>query len=155
MSERAFDIFADYFQFLVMDAHAHWEDLADRWTEKAVNDMFIQGEGWIAIGTARNMKVPVTVKTYAGEPELDPAEWDRIVLGSLFLRSGELVVTGLTDNEISGGRIQLDSGYYKLRALFAGLSSLSPDGLSGDDRYVIELWPVSQSGPIDPVFLKP
>ena len=42
MLERTLDIFADYFQFLVEDSTAGWEDVADRWTPEAVEAMFIE-----------------------------------------------------------------------------------------------------------------
>jgi hypothetical protein len=145
--DRTFEVFADYFQFLVQDSGSDWEDLADRWTPEAVQAMFIQGDGYVAIGTARNMNVPVTVRIRAEEPSLDPEEWDRVVQGALVLRSGELQITGVSDNGMSGGKIPIERGEYHLRALYAGLNSLSANGLSGNDRYVIELWPVAPGSP--------
>jgi hypothetical protein len=156
LAERTFDLFADYFQFLVLDSQADWDDLADRWTPEAVEAMFVQGAGYVAIGTARNINVPVTVRTTTEEPRLDIGEWDRVVNGGLAVPSGELVVTGVTDNGMSGGNISIARGEYHVRALYAGLSKLSADGLSGDDRYVIELWPTSPGSPIpsEPEFVK-
>jgi len=101
--------------------------------------MFIQGDGYVAIGTARDMKVPVTVRLASAEPRVDPNEWDRVVEGTLIVRSRELMITGVTDN----GKIAIAPGDYHLRALYAGLKTVSPDGLSGNDRYVIELWPMA------------
>lgn len=117
--------------------------MADRWTPDAVEAMFIQGDGYVAIGTARDMKVPVTVRLASAEPRVDPNEWDRVVEGTLIVRSRELMITGVTDNGMSGGKIAIAPGDYHLRALYAGLKTVSPDGLSGNDRYVIELWPMA------------
>jgi hypothetical protein len=154
--EQNFDLFADYFQFLVRDADAEWEDLADRWTPQAVEAMFIQGDGYVAVGTVRNMNVPVTVKTVDPEPELEAGEWDRIVKGGLVVESGEVIVTGVTDNGLSGGRLAVAPGSYHVRALYGGLATVSADGLQGDDRYVIELWPASPDAPAptEPEFIK-
>lgn len=105
--------------------------------------MFIQGDGYVAIGTARNMTVPVTVRIATEAPGLDLKEWERIQEGTLAVSGGELQITGVTDNGMSGGTIPIAPGEYHLRALYAGLNTLSRDGLSGSDRYVIELWPAT------------
>lgn len=156
MSERSFNIFADYFQFLVRDARADWEDLADQWTPEAVRNMFVQGDGYIGVGTVRNMHVPLIVRTSEVEPPADQRDWDRIVHGSLSVPSGEIDITGVTDNGLSGGQMRLTAGHYHVRALYGDLESISEDGLSGADRYVIELWPASAESPAptDPEFVK-
>lgn len=141
--ERTFDVFADYFQFLVKDSDADWGDLADRWTPDAVQAMFIQGDGYVAIGTARNMTVPVRVRIAQEAPSLDLHEWERVQEGTLTVSDGELQITGITDNGMSGGLIPIAPGVYHLRALYAGLNTVSGDGLSGSDRYEIELWPAT------------
>jgi hypothetical protein len=58
--EREFEVFADFHQFLIRDPSADWGDL--RWSPQAVDEMFVQGDGYVAVGTARNMAVPVTVR---------------------------------------------------------------------------------------------
>ena len=35
----------------------------------------------------------------------------------------------------------MPAGVLRVRVLFAGFDSLSEDGLEGDDRYHIEIWP--------------
>ena len=138
--ERNFDVFADFHQFLVRDAAANWDHLADQWSAEAVDDMYVQGEGYIAVGTARNMPVPVTVRIVdlLREPE---GTWDRSRNGTLRIMSGELVVEGVTDNGASGGRLRVPVGDYAVRVLYGGLETLSQDGVEGDDRYVVELAP--------------
>jgi hypothetical protein len=136
---RDFDLFADYHQFLVHDSACDWEDLPDRWTDETVEAMFIQGDGYVAVGTARDMTVPVEVRIDESEKELPNGGWDRIACGELEVPTGEIVVTGVTDGARSGGRLKVAPGEYRVRVLFAGLDSLSEDGLDGDDHYVVEL----------------
>jgi hypothetical protein len=57
--------------------------------------------------------------------------------------SGVLLISGVTDNELSGGRVAVPKGNFRLRVVFQGRDSVAEDGLSGNDRYLIELWPVS------------
>lgn len=103
--------------------------------------MFVQGDGYVAIGTARNTIVPVEIRVEAAEPPLETARWDRIELGHLTVRSHDIVVTGVTDNGLSGGVVSLEPGEYHVRALYSGLNSVEADGLDGRDLYVAELWP--------------
>jgi hypothetical protein len=37
--------------------------------------------------------------------------------------------------------LTLSPGSYRVRALFAGLDTVSADGLDGGDRYLVVLWP--------------
>jgi hypothetical protein len=138
---RSFDLMADFHQFVVHDSNGDWSDLPDRWTEETVEAMFVQGEDYIAVGTARDMKVPVTIRVHPAEPPIERADHDRVAAGKLSVPSGVVVVTGITDNELTGGRLVVDPGLYRVRVQYSGLGSISADGLSGDDRYVVELWP--------------
>jgi hypothetical protein len=106
---RNFALFADFHQFVLRDAEADWGDLADRWTPDAVKEMFVQGDGYLAVGTARDTVVPVTVRIQQSEPADRPKGADQIVSARLPLPSGELVVGGVTDNEASGGRIAVEA----------------------------------------------
>lgn len=137
----AFDVFADYNQFLVLDKGADWGDLASRWTDSSVEEMFVQGDRYIAVGTARPAEVPVEVRVERAEPELVDRTYDRMATGTLKLLSGQLVVMGTTDNGRSGGQVPVPPGEYRVRVLYSGLGELSEDGLDGNDSYVIEVWP--------------
>lgn len=75
MSEdsRTFEVFADYFQFVLRDMKARWwETLADAWTDpQAQQDHFIRRSDFVVIGTARNVGVRVTIRVLA-EPPREP-----------------------------------------------------------------------------------
>lgn len=141
MEEHRFDLLADFHQFLLLDASGAFEDLHLRWSEEAVQEMFVQGDDYVAVGTARNMPVPVVVRVRDEAPDGVPLDVDRVREGRLPLPSGELIVTGVTDNELSGGRITVAPGDYDVRVLYRGLDTLSEDGLEGEDSYEVDLWP--------------
>ncbi len=146
---QAYSIFADYFQFYIQDEAAEGH-LSEAWTEDAVNRLLAVAPGTVGIGTVRNMDVPVTVEVLAGEPELDLSAWQHVVECSLEVKSSNLVIAGCTDYFPEAARIEIEPGNYRVRACFTGLDSLSEDGLDGNDRYHLQLWP----SPALPVFIR-
>jgi len=146
---QAYSLSADYFQFYIQDETAEG-DLSEAWTEDAVNRLLAVAPGTVGIGTVRNMDVPVTVEVLAGEPELDLSAWQHVVECSLEVKSSNLVIAGCTDYFPEAARIEIEPGNYRVRACFTGLDSLSEDGLDGNDRYHLQLWP----SPALPVFIR-
>ena len=145
-----FSIFADYFQFYIQDEAADG-DLSDAWSDEAVDRLFAVGPGVVGIGTVRNMDVPVTVEILDAEKAIDLAEWDHVVECTLATESTNLVNAGCTDYFPDAARIPVAPGTYRLRACYAGLATLSDDGLEGNDRYHLQLWPAPA---IEPAVLK-
>lgn len=139
MFSRKYEIFADFHQFYIQDEAAN-VDLSKAWTDAATKDMIAVVDGAIGIGTARNMEVPVTVEVHKDEPALDISAWDQVHECSLAVPSGKLVIAGCTDYFPNAERTQVKPGTYRVRVLYGGLKSLSPDGLDGEDHYVVQLW---------------
>jgi hypothetical protein len=145
-----FMLLADYFQFYVQDESVEG-DLAESWNEEAVARLLAVAPGTVGIGTVRNMEVSVSLEILTAEPPLELDPWDHIVDCSLVVASQHLVVAGCTDYFPDTARIPVHPATYRLRAFYAALGSLSEDGLSGDDRYHLQLWPAPA---IDPVVVK-
>lgn len=141
--ELTFAVFADFHQFVLRDAQSDWADLADRWTPEAVESMFVQGPAYVAVGTARDAVIPVVLRVHAARPTIALGEGSTIARGYLPVPTGELVISGVTDNGATGGRIALPPGAYELLVQYEGLDTVSSDGLSGDDRYLIDIWPAT------------
>ena len=100
----------------------------------------------VVIQPARNMAVPVEVEVSDAPPALELEGWDHVAEASLELPSGRLEI-----HECTGGSIDVlpvRPGTYRARACFGGLDTLSDDGLDGDDRYRIVLWP-APFAPVD------
>jgi hypothetical protein len=137
-------IFADYHQFYLTDADGSG-DLPTDWTEDALSDRIACDDGVLLVTTARNMTVPVRVELHDAEPEIDTAAADHVVLGSL-RTAGELVIAGCTDYLPDAARAEVPPGNLRAMVVFTGLGTLSEDGLEGEDRYAVHLWPSEDTG---------
>lgn len=135
---RRYDIFADYFQFFLWDEGKR-PDAPTDFTDEDIKRRVKAAPFLVVIQPARNMTVPVEVEVTDGPPALLVDDWDHIAEASLDLPSGRLEI-----HESTGGSIDVLPvlpGTYRARACFGGLDTLSDDGLDGDDRYRIVLWP--------------
>lgn len=144
---QAFELslFADYYQFYIQDETATGPD-GSVWNDEASSRMFGHSDGIVMIGTYRNTDVPVRIEVWDTPPELDTQEWDRMGECSLLVQSGILVVAGCTDYSPDANRISVEKGAYRVRISHGGADSVAEDGLDGDDRYRVQLWP-SDMGP--------
>ncbi len=136
-------VFADYFQFYLEDGHRDYDELTEGWcdwTPQNLANRVIAVPGLLNIATARNMRVPVHVELCASEPETDVDQWDHIVETGINIQSGTLVITEMGTDDLI---VKVSPGYYRVRICFAGLDTLSADGLEGEDTYRIALWPGS------------
>jgi hypothetical protein len=133
-------VFADYFQFYLWDPEADPKAPED-WTDQNVSDRMRIGPSIVVVCPARNTKVPVTVEVFDSDPGIDLDAWDHVAEATLETRSGLVQVHECTGGPVGEFRVQ--PGAYRLRACFAGLDSLSDNGLDGDDWYHVTLWPDS------------
>jgi hypothetical protein len=144
--KKRYEVFADYFQFYLQDEGERPEAPIE-YTDEDIDRRIKAAPFLVVIQPARNMTVPVEVEVTEEAPALLPEDWDHIAEASIELPSGRLEI-----QECTGGSIDvlpLVPGTYRARAYFGGLDTLSQDGLDGDDRYRIVLWPA----PFAPVAL--
>lgn len=87
------------------------------------------------------MRVPVRIEWHDKRPALDLDAYQHIVEAHFDCPCGQLVLAGLTDYDPTAPRFSVRAGPLGVRASFSGLDTLSEDGLEGDDRYVVQLWP--------------
>lgn len=139
------EVFADYHQFYVCDG-AELADTSLIWSDDTVERMLAVAPGLVAVGTARNMTVPVVLELLDAAPAGDFAEWERVIDCGLAVPSGRVAVAGCTDYFPDCPRFDVAAGDYRARVSYAGLDSLSEDGLEGEDRYRIQLWPGTMDG---------
>lgn len=138
------DIFADYHQFYLTDADGGG-DLPTDYTEEEFRNRIASADGVLVVTTARNMTVPVHVELHDAAPEIDMEAADHVVLGNL-RTEGELVIAGCTDYLPDAARAKVPPGNLRAMVVFTGLGTLSEDGLDGEDRYVVHLWPSADTG---------
>ncbi|MBX2901168.1 MAG: hypothetical protein KF775_16050 [Cyclobacteriaceae bacterium] len=139
------DLFADYFQFYIQDEQTDG-DLSNSWTQEAVDRFLALAPGTIGIGTVRNMDVPVTVKLFDREPEIDNGleSVEQINECDIETTSDKLVLAGCTEYFPDALRIEVNKGIYRARIYYGNLDKLSENGLEGDDYYEIHLWPTNK-----------
>lgn len=138
--KKRYDIFADYFQFYLWDEEKGPDVLID-YTDEDVRRRITAAPFVVAIQPVRNMTVPVEVEVTGAPPALELDDWDHVAEASLELPSGRLEIQELAGTSIDV--LPILPGTYRVRAYFGGLNTLSYDGLEGDDRYRIVLWPAS------------
>ena len=100
--------------------------------------MFVQGDGYIAIGTMRNLYAPVIIRCESDRP-LTAGNVDRTAHGVLNVPSGVLRVSGATHNSLIGGTVQAPPGKYRVLVEYLNLGSMDDYGVEGDDHYVVTL----------------
>jgi len=115
------------------------------WDEQSLKDMVATRPGLIAVATARNMSVPVTIEIEEDETiKIETSEWDHIVERTIEISSGRIVVLGTTDFYPSATRIEVKPNIYRVTIYYSGLKTLSEDGLDGNDSYRLVFEPSSQ-----------
>lgn len=137
---RRLELFADYFQFYVCD-EAFKTDTGTIWDAATTDRMLALGEDLIAVGTARNMDVPVALEILDRAPPEDFESWDQVIECGVAIPSGKVIVFGCTENPDDAERLHVPPGSYAARVSYANLMTLSDDGLDGDDEYRVQLWP--------------
>lgn len=140
------DIFADYFQIYLRD-EAH-PDLPDDYSGEVMAQRLVVGPHAIVMHAARNMEVPVRVEWTGHKPEADLDVFQHVIEAGFLCPSGRLILAGMTDAEETAPRLTVDAGALGIRLSATGLDTLSEDGLDGEDRYLVQLWPVSEVFPL-------
>lgn len=138
ISKLDFEIFADYHQFYLEDETSpHRTDLI--WTKETVEQMIAVGEKLIAIGTARNNAVPVSIEFHDSEPILEIENYSRVNECSLEATSNKLILSGCTDYLPDAPRIEISPAAYRVRVLYGDLESVFNE-INGEDFYIIQIW---------------
>ncbi|MFH9740190.1 hypothetical protein ACH4MA_21235 [Streptomyces roseolus] len=144
------ELFADCFQIHVLDDESEG-DLSDVWTEQAVSDGLGVTEDALAIGTAVNVTVTVSVDVLAEQPVDDSDDFDHVVEASLNLTSGRLVVLGCTDYFPDAARFGMPTGWTRVRAsrrnLAAAVRSESDRTPETSEQVRLQAWPAPYAEP--------
>lgn len=138
-------IFADYFQIYLCDPD-RIDDWSALWNDQSLDDRVVACPHTVVFCTGRNMDVPVVVFRHDTEPDLAAliAPADHAVVAGLTCANGTLKLAGLTDYLPNAYAIDIGNGCYNLAFLSFGLGKIDPvDGLDGDDRYELHLWPAA------------
>lgn len=149
LSHHELEVFADYSTLLIQDDDARLGEPEPAWFETLVEDWINTAPGIVGIGAARPFDVPVAVDVRRTPPTDDDVELqqaDHVTQASLALPSGRLLIS-MQDFDDELPRIALTPGTYAVRAYSNGLHTISEDGLDGEDRYHVVLWPTDEDHP--------
>ncbi len=125
MSRFIFNCLLIFFQFYLEDENS--EHLTDHiWNDQEAMETGLGlGKGLIAVGTERNLMVPVSVEIHDSEPEEDFSHWKKIIECSIDVPSGTIVVFGCTDDRAKANRIQVAPGSYRVRVYFGTINTFN------------------------------
>ena len=138
LQHQAVEVFADYNQFYLWDRGTNPEAPVD-YTDEDVERRIKTGPNVVVIQPERNTTVAVEIEVHDAEPPFDPGDWDHVAEASLHLPTGQLQVHECTGGPVADFAVK--PGWYRVRSFHGGLDAISPDGLEGEDRYKIVLWP--------------
>ena len=130
-------IFADYHQVFLQDEAD--DEFSPEWSDEELRNMATASERTVILCPVRAMTVPVRVEIHPLEPLEVLQDWDHVVECSINSPTGRLSIYGCTSPPAAW--LTVESGYYQVKMLYAGLDTLSNYDLDGDDHYKIVLWP--------------
>lgn len=140
MMNYSFELFADYFQLYLMDVETN-DDTSDIWTDKALDLKLALLPNTVAIGTFRNVYVPLQVEVCESKPTVNLDEWDHASEGYFTITSGLCAVFGCTDYLPDATKVQLKPAEYSVLSLAKGLDSITEEWEDADDVYKVVIWP--------------
>jgi hypothetical protein len=138
LQHRTFEVFDDYHQFYLWDQGVTAVPPTD-YTDEDVRRRIKTGPHVVVIQPERNTTVAVEVKVHDSDPGFDPAAWDHIAEASLHLPTGRLQIHECTGGPVA--ELEVPPGWYRVRSLGGGFTSIDESGLEGEDHYRVVLWP--------------
>ena len=138
-------LFAEYFQIYVQDSRTD-ETLPVFWESEHEADLCVVTDALIAIRTARELDVPVTVTVADSKPEDEEPldDWDHAIECSLNVPSGAVMIAATANDLYEAQLIPVKPGATGVRIYWGGLNELDDEGFEGEDHYRISLWPVEK-----------
>ncbi|MFO1379827.1 MAG: hypothetical protein U1F63_05630 [Chitinivorax sp.] len=136
-----FIVFADFFQFVLIDELSD-EDLSGvNWNDESMRNMLLPGEGIVCFGTLRNVDVPIEIHVVESPPEIDWEKFDHAVEASINFSSGCVAVMGCADYLPDAAKLEITPGSYRLLYMISGSDSINNEWEPADDLYSVYLWP--------------
>jgi hypothetical protein len=135
---KELQIFADYFQVFVTTEIVLDDNPA--WTDAEFTEHLALVETGFVISTFRNMEVKVKITCLNQKPVLEVPYDLMTEEHQIFIEKDELFIYGPSDYIGDIKKIKVNPGLYKYVVVFYNLSSISEDGLNGDELYEIILW---------------
>jgi hypothetical protein len=141
-----YKVSAELSQFYLEDDVDSESDTME-WTREDRDRLLAVAHHTIAVGTDRDMEIPVSITVHESRPAIAWNEWgDHISAASLEVTTGRIVVSWV-EGSPSQALIEVEPGVYEAIMCY-NLASLGPDGLEGGDSYHIHLFPGRKIAPV-------
>ena len=150
MAVERLELFADYFQFVLLDERCD-DDFSAIWTPEALQRMLAVGDRSISVGTLRNVTVSVEIYFVTAKPIFDLSGYDHAAEASFSVPSGRLAVLGCTDYLPDAKHFDVQPGHYQVLSLASGVDTIVNEWDPAEDLYSVYLW---LGAPIIPRLLK-
>jgi len=141
-----FNIFADYFQFIVEDADSK-DDFGTLWNDAAVAMMVAAGETGLSLGTLRNVDVAIDLHIVNGPPAIQLEHVDHAVEGAFTSPTGKLAVMACTEFLPDAPQLQIQPGTYRFIYVVSGAQTIQTEWDPADDLYSLYIWPAQRREP--------
>jgi hypothetical protein len=136
------NFYTQYHQFFIGDKESS-QDTGDSnfWTEDATRSRLAIGKDILGVGLEcyGPFKGEIVLLDKKGD-DVEHNQYDHIVEGGLNLKSGTLQVLDCPNSNVEL-EVKVNPGSYRVRIYSLNLDSVEGD--SGDDYYIIEIWPDS------------
>jgi hypothetical protein len=136
-----FSIFADYNMFFLLADTTKVPHVNSGLLTQLMTDLIAASPGVVIVGTVRRVTVPVTVELWSDEPTESDSAWDHITEASIHPSTGVIRLVGDTSAPDNAPSVTVVASDCRVRVYSAGFDTLSEDGLDGNDRYRLMLWP--------------
>lgn len=145
-SSHRLSIFADFFQFIVMDVEST-DDFSSICTDHSLKQMVATGNSALSFGTLRNVDVQVEIHVVGELPKLALDEYDHVAEGSFQTPTGGLAVMGCTDFLPDAYRLAVPPGSYQFLYLVSGVGSITDESSPASDLYTLYISPGANRPP--------
>lgn len=127
-------IYADHYQFYILDSGADPFDGMPKWTEDAVARGFIANQHVIGISTRAHLN-DHWLELYLHSSAPDTTGFDRAIASDILLESGCIEIMGLVDSPDEVYRVEVTPGLYTVHVLTSNLGDdqFSTDVINQDD----------------------
>jgi hypothetical protein len=134
------NFYTSYHQFYIRDKESTQDTgEGDFWTEDATYFRLAIGDGILGVGLECYGPVKGELVLLDGKNDnIDFDQYDHIVEGGLSVKSGILQVVDCPNSNVEL-EVEINPGAYRARVYSLNLASVIDE--SGDDYYIIEIWP--------------
>ena len=134
----------DHGQFVAVDRGVNVD--VDAYSPEATEIGLAAWSGGVAVfcGSHWTDETSVEVTLLHESPDVDVSKFDRVAIGGLECKTGEILVSAPEETGFRESVLRLPRGTYSLLVCGAGFDTSDDHGDDGADRYSLWLWPTAE-----------